>query len=307
MANIIPNNDISKKNLSKKAQKKYLSYGIALLLESTKSPLKKSYTNTKFCNNMLYEHEGKLIGHYCKNRWCLVCNGIKIAHLINSYKPELSKLKNPYFVTLTCKTIPKEELKERISGMTDEFVKIKELSRQLKMKLIGLRKLECTARPNDLYHPHFHLIIEGKKEAEFVVEQWLKRWKGYADIKAQDMRKADKDSLLELFKYFTKLITKKDTNLFNQKAKRTIVHADKLDIIFQAMQGRRVYQPFGIKKKIDEDNTNEIAVIKAGYDGQVFKWIDSDWIDTKTGEGLTGWIPNNDIKNLLKNENKHTH
>ncbi len=290
------------KILQKKAFTKYLTNGIVNQLRKIKgSPLRQSYLNTYYCNTMLYEHDGKLIGRYCKNRWCLVCNRIKIAHLINGYEAELKGLKSPYFVTLTCKTIEADELVNRITEMIEQFVRIKDVARKEKLRLVGIRKLECTARPNNKYHPHFHLIIDGKKNAEFVVTQWLKRWKGYAEPKAQDIRKADKNSLVELFKYFTKLITKREgKDLFNKREKRTIVHADKLDAIFKAMQGRRVYQPFGLKKQVDEDNTNEIATISAQYKGQVYKWIDSDWIDDKTGECLTGWLPTEEIKEMLK-------
>jgi len=289
----------------KKARRKYLTNGLVNMLRKIMdSPLRKAYINTFFCSETLADNgEEKLTASYCKNRWCLTCQSIRIANLINGYKPELDKLKDAYFVTLTAKTVKKDDLTERLSEMQDNWNKIRKNSIKRSVEFNGVRKLECTARPNDKYHPHYHLIIDGKESAEWVVDQWLRLWRHKVTPSGQDVRKANEGSYLELFKYFTKLITKShEKDMFRQDG-RKLMHPEKLDWIFQCMKGRRVFAAFGNVKKVDEDNTNETAMLKSPYPGSVFKWVDSDWFDTKTGEGLTGFIPIDEMTEMLKPEN----
>ena len=66
----------------KRARKKFTSLAIATHLaeENPDSPLLKSYERSKHCMETLTPNaEGKLTAHYCKNRWCPVCQSIRIA------------------------------------------------------------------------------------------------------------------------------------------------------------------------------------------------------------------------------------
>ena len=224
------------KTLQKKAKKKYLSKGIAYhLYYETDSPLRKSYQNSIYCADVLAPNktQTKLTSKYCKNRWCPLCSSIRIAMLIEGYGPQLKQLNEPYFVTLTAPTVPAEELPERIEQFGKSFRQIVNNYKARKKGMKGIRKAECTVRPKGLYHYHFHVIIDGKENAEFLVKRWLEIVPG-ALPQSQDLRPADEGSFIELFKYFTKLVAKdKRTGM------REIVDYKRLDIIFQALRGKR--------------------------------------------------------------------
>ena len=288
------------KRLQKKAKKKYLSLGIAYhLYYETDSPLRKSYQHSMYCADVLTpnKQQNKLTAKYCKNRWCPLCSSIRIAMLINGYGPQLKGLNEPYFVTLTAPTVPAEELPDRIALFGKSFIQIVNSHRGRKIKMKGIRKAECTVRPKGLYHYHFHVIIGGKENAEFLVKRWLEIVPG-ALPQSQDLRPADEGSFIELFKYFTKLVVKdKRTGM------REIVDYKRLDIIFQALRGKRTFQPFGglkaVSEEIDEEELEANILISAD---SIFKWIMDDWVNLETGECLTGFKPSDSLKRLIDEE-----
>ena len=101
------------------------------------------------------------------------------------------------------------------------------------------------------YHPHFHCIIDGCKESFALVSDWIKRHPEQATYKGQDIRFADRNTTTELFKYFTKLLTKNGQFL-----------APEMDIAFRAMKSKRVFQPFGgIKKQSEEVELNDTTLV----------------------------------------------
>jgi len=105
-----------------------------------------------------------------------------------------------------------------------------------------LRKLECTynAERED-YHPHFHIAVDGRLQANAMLRRWLDLHPE-ASPQAQDVRPCDTGALKELFKYFTKIITKRPGI-----SSHAVPSALALDVIFSAMRGRRVYQPMGFR------------------------------------------------------------
>lgn len=289
------------KTLQKKAKKKYLSKGIAyhLYYKADDSPLHKAYQNSMYCADVLSpnKQQSKLTAKYCKNRWCPLCSSIRIAMLINGYTPQLKELNEPYFVTLTAPTVPAEELPGRIEQFGKAFRQIVNNHRARKNGVKGIRKAECTVRPKDLYHYHFHVIIDGKANAEFLVKRWLEIVPG-ALPQSQDLRPADEGSYIELFKYFTKLVAKdKRTGM------REIVDYKRLDIIFQALRGKRTFQPFGglkpVSEEIEEEELEANILISAD---SIFKWIMDDWVNLETGECLTGFKPSSSLKRLIDEE-----
>ena len=288
------------KTLQKKAKKKYLSKGIAYhLYYETDSPLRKSYQNSMYCADVLAPNktQTKLTTKYCKNRWCPLCSSIRIAMLINGYGPQLKELNEPYFVTLTAPPVPAELLPERIEQFGKAFRQIVHNHRARKMGMKGIRKAECTVRPKGLYHYHYHVIIDGKANAEHLVKRWLEIVPG-ALPQSQDLRPANEGSFIELFKYFTKLVAKdKRTGM------REIVEYKRLDIIFQALRGLRTFQPFGglkpVSEDIDEEELEANILISAD---SIFKWIMNDWVNLETGECLTGYEPSQSLKRLIDEE-----
>lgn len=291
--------------LYKRARSKFISikFSIYLLKGNPVSPLVKSYWSTYHCcHELVVNNAGNLIGKYCKARWCLTCNRIRTALIILGYGPQLRNLQDLQFMTLTAATCTKEELPERINLFQKIWASILHRNRndcQLGRGrvLIGLRKCECTGRPDGMYHYHFHLLIEGLENAEWVLGQWKKRVVA-AGLKisdsAQDIRAADEDSLMELAKYSTKIVTK-------QKGKDDyLATSEQLDWIFQCLRGRRTYQPFGGLSMVEEEFEDEDLIgqqLPGGFEGRVWQWINRDWV-SEYGELLTGFVPSESEERL---------
>ena len=298
-----------KKTLKKRARRKYLSNNLTLkLIDAAKGNEQgnkgKNYWSTFHCANVLQiTDKGKVIGKYCKQRWCPVCNAIRTAKLINQYKPHFQDWQNPQFVTLTIPNVHATELRRTLEAMQINFRKVKDslnktAKRNGRTKLKGVRKLECTFNliRND-YHPHYHFLIEGLDNSIELVNRWLNAYPS-ANIKAQDIRKADDKSLIEVFKYFTKLITT------GPNGKR-VIYADALDIIFNAVSGLRTFQNLGFKlSSIQNDDSDQEVTEENIVD--VMKWIPelTDWGSPETGELLTGYVPGEGMKDLVENQIK---
>jgi len=293
----------TKKSLKKRAKSKYITNAFLYKLIDLNSPLKKSYWNTFHCSSVLIQNSKKITSTFCNNRWCITCNRIRTAKLINGYKPEFEKLDNPYFVTLTIPNVNGVDLSNTIDSMLMNFRRITNYigkrSRLGKMaKLSAIRKLEVTYNDvNDSYHPHFHIIVNGKENAEYIRKQWLAMYTD-ARIWAQDIRKADINSMIELFKYTTKIITK-------TKQQGVSIHVHALDIIFQALRKRRTFQTYGIRmvnEDIDELQSQEYTDIEE-YESVIYEYVGHDWYNTETGEELTGYVPGEfeeEIKKSIK-------
>lgn len=292
--------------LLKRARHKYFTYALVVPLAQLESPLEDSYWNTYHCCWALAERDGEVTGSYCKNRWCTVCNRIRTAILINAYKPVLDLWDDKYFVTLTIPNVPADRLSSAIDGMGAGFRKIKEVFyRQHRRKkrdtpLIGFRKLECTYNPerND-YHPHYHIIVRGEGTAKELLAEWLRRYPEAVE-QAQDVQKADDDSVMELFKYFTKLITK--------TKKGSAVFIRPLDVIFQAMRGCRTFQNFGFKHEVIEDGPISEEAEKLAEEIEeeavtvVYEWVQelTDWVEEQSGRVLTGYQPTPKFRQLVE-------
>lgn len=294
------------KTLLKRARRKYMTLKVLfLLIDASKnnpnSALHHSYWNTYHCTRIMQEFSSGLVkAKYCKCKWCLVCNAIKTAVSINQYSPIMDTWKDMHFVTLTQKTVLHENLHSQIDEMQSIFRKITRKHQQRKRRgkdsfdFIGLRKLECTYRPNtNHYHPHYHVMVSNKEGAEYLLREWLER-NPNADGKAQDCRPATQGAYKELFKYMTKIITKK-----GKGSNTRYVYALELDNIFNAFIGRRVLQPFGFKlpKVIDcnTDGENIEDQVTA-----IFKWYENDWVNMNTGELLSGYTPCKALDDLFK-------
>ena len=297
-----------KPTLIKRARRKFLGHGLALrLVDASKnndaSTLQKAYFNTYHCVGTLeVKHDGKVVGKYCKNRWCMVCNSIRTAKLIKQYKPVLDSWDDKYFVTLTVRNCIGLDLENTLGGMAATIRQIKDTFRKRHQrgkgeKFVGLRKLECTYNPrrND-YHPHYHLIVRGKDTAKEIVDLWLEKMGG-TKRKCQDFKPADDNSCMELFKYFTKVISK------TRKGNREI-YADAMDVIFNAIKGKRTFQTFGFKmpKLQDDDGVKEDEMLLPEDVKAVLTWNQDhgDWIDIDTGELFTGYRPSDGMRDLVE-------
>jgi plasmid rolling circle replication initiator protein Rep len=195
------------------------------------SELHKSYWGSQYCNSRLYAENGRVTSQYCNSRWCITCNKIRMARLIEGYVTPLKNLKDKYFVTLTVPNCSAQDLHSVIRNMLSSCKAIMETMKRRKQRgvtsyqLVGIRKMECTYNSdrND-FHPHFHFIIQGESAAKDLLQEWLNR-NPLCNKKAQDIKRADDNSIVELFKYFAKIIGK------NKKGELGI-HIQPLNAIF---------------------------------------------------------------------------
>ena len=228
--------------LRKRANSKLLSHQLAKgLMKLGAVELSKQYERALNCSSYVLRENDRFKSKFCSNRFCIICNRIKTADLIDGYAVPLLELPDLHFVTLTIQNIPSFELAGAIKRMIKNFQLIKDLSRKEKLIFKGVRKIECTynAQRKD-YHPHFHIVISGDIEGKFIIDHWL-RLNPTAKSIAQDIKMADEGSLKELFKYFTKISTSK-------KADKSI-YLTAINTIFRDIRGIRIFQPFGITKK----------------------------------------------------------
>jgi hypothetical protein len=282
-----------------------MSVPLAVRLAELRGDLEQSYRNTVYCSSTITQHDGQLHAEYCGNRWCLVCNRIRTAKAINAYLPVVETWDDPHLVTLTVRNCSEGELEAVLKEMFSTFTSCKRsIKRTHKRKFKALRKLECTHNTvRDDYHPHFHSIVEGEAAALLLRDLWVKRFGERAVIQAQDVRRCDESSLREVFKYFTKLTTK------GKDGKRRMVPAEKLDVIFKAMRGRRVWQPvgFSLPKEQESDVEGERLDVSASpackrvTEAVLWQWEQdvADWVDAETGEVLSDYEPSEGLQEFV--------
>jgi hypothetical protein len=277
--------DTKKKPLDYRALAVYRSKALAKKLMCLDSPLKKAYKRTFYdcCQTMVQEGH-KLQTKRCRSRWCISCNHARQGKIYRQYGHVLDNMVNPYMVTLTIRNVSGNELRSKIEGMKSTFVNISRSIKAMKMPFNCIRSIECTHNAiANTFHPHFHVVIEGKETAELLRNKWLKYYPLDTDIKAQDIRPAT--SLIELIKYVTKLYDIEQPEKINVGA---------LDTIFNAISNTRIFQAYGNIKAINDD-INETEVIENAdipfKEFAVWRWHTYDWYDMVTGEKLTNFVP----------------
>lgn len=220
---------------------------------------------------------------------------------MNQYQPELEAWTDKRFVTLTIPNVNAAALPAAVRGMIRTFQAVKlGMRRTDKVKLVALRKYECTYNSDrDDFHPHFHIVVRTPAMARLLLARWLEAYPEARAI-AQDVRPIGDDGLRELFKYFTKLVTK-TRHKANGAGRSAPVQPAALDIIFRSMKGLRVYQPVGftIAKDTADADAEKLEPMEATpaiarvNERVVWEWSQAvaDWIAADTGETLTGYQP----------------
>lgn len=284
--------------MRKPSRKKHFGQHIAyqLFYRNPNSPNRRAYQRSIYCSDTLIPtKDGKLITKRCRSRWCPICASIQTAKFIAGYAPQLNELDDLWFVTLTRPTVTADKLEEQINTFQERWRAITFDRYWKKNKPMGLRKMECTIRPNDNYHYHWHIIIQGKENAEWIYKKWL-QLNPESSSAAQDVRPIKKGQYIELFKYFTKLMSK------DSQGKRYI-DFEKLDFILTTIKGRRIYQPFGGLKKVEENTEDDRRIL--GDDVpidflKVWRWMTYvGYVDEDTGEVITGdWLLPKWVKEL---------
>lgn len=294
--------------LVKRAKSKYITDGIAIRLAGIKSDLHSSYERTLYCCGFMLQEGNKLTGKYCNGRWCLTCNRIRTAKLMNGYLPQIEGWANKYLLTLTVPNVTGEQLHPEIRKMYFVFRNIcRQLRRPGNKKRFGfkaVRKLEATYNDSDktvMFHPHFHLVISNRAAALFILSAWADAFPA-ANWQAQDLRRADNNGLKELFKYSTKLVVK------SKSKKGNTINPGALDVIFSAMKGLRTFQALGVRKvsedveQIESQVYDELQERKPGDPVvKIWRWYGEDWVNYDTGETLTGHRPTLNSYSVVNN------
>lgn len=280
-------------NLKKRARSKWYTNQIVKHLCEIDSPLTSYYRSSLYCGHIITQRGDKLTSQYCNTRCCNVCNRIRTAKMINGYLNQVIDRPALEFVTLTQgPTCTAENLPFVIRNMIRQLTLIMRVFRERRgIPINGVRKLEVTYRPKtDLYHPHLHMIVD--KAGKQIIEEWLYRFPN-ADIKAQDLRSADSNSVKELFKYATKIAVGKDFCV-DSATHKIDVYLRPLDVIFRSLKGKRIFQPFGNIKKVDEDIIALDAQTYTDIPKYTFVewiWENHDWYSPILATNLTGYTP----------------
>jgi len=278
--------------LQKRSRFKAITNAVVFKLIAIQSPMNNAYWSTFHCSKSILQDGERLTSRYCNQRWCLVCNRIRTAKLMRGYLPSIDAMKDPQFVTLTRPNVKGGYLRSTFGSMQSTFTQCKDVLRKQGITLVGIRKVETTYNEiTNEFHPHFHFIIDGNKEAEALKAQWLiKNPKALHYL--QNVKPCTDP--IELFKYFAKLLTKEGQFL-----------AEPMDKAFRAMKGKRVFQPFGgIKKVCEEVDVNESSQCD-WKEPQIEIWTFqssgkfSDWYNAN-GEALSEVELTNDTLGLIK-------
>jgi hypothetical protein len=304
-----------------RSKRKYVSQNLALKLvdvakEAGNEKWEKRYWSTYHCQNDLTLYDGRTYGTYCKRRWCTACAAIRKAEMINKYLPVMQDWSDMHFLTLTVKAKPKQSLQKWVDGMFRAFDKIlRKCRRKYKNgtgpKLIGIRCLECNFNPKaKTYNPHFHILIPNRAIGELIKKEWCALWnrrykkshnwkrdvlaapKLQVHIKVKNTLK----DYIEVIKYGAKVFT--DPEMKKGKSGKWKVYASALHEIYKVFEGRRLISSFGIdmpKIERTETQSKEVTNIhRIVYDKKL-----KDWIDTDTGELLTGYVPTAKLEYLI--------
>lgn len=311
----------ARETMRKRARSKWITSGLLDDLEALDSEV--PYDRARSCCETVVQEDGTLTSSYCRCRWCIVCNRIRMGTLINRYEPIMQMWRAEAGVFMVTLTVPNVEAGE-LGGTIREMKKQLRYSRRSIRETRGLdyravENWEVTHNAKaDTYHPHVHCLVRGKKQALALREEHLKRWPDAVGA-AQDVRMWDGKvrSLIEGLKYCTKLM-KEDTE------DDPAPPAEALDVIFRALYRKHLCNPAGFdleaeqarargcgftaeetsderEEEEDGDDFEDLqAAIWAYSDpqaGRVWTWDAhvSDWIDHETGECLAGWSPDDDV------------
>jgi plasmid rolling circle replication initiator protein Rep len=291
-----------KKSLISRAKAKDFTYHLVQsLMMVPNTPLWYSYRNTKLCAWQIFKEGDKKTSKYCGNRWCLVCNRIRCMKLIKSYVPQLEKLADPYFVTLTIPNVYGHLLRQSIRQMKRNFSTIcgKHKKRHQRgkqdWKVNGLLKIECTYnRQLNNFHPHFHVVVDGNEAAKALVRDWLETYPRCSK-KAQKIVEAKTGTEKEMFKYFAKIVTPTD--------KGWGVYVAAMDTIFCSMRGMDTFTNVGDVRPVSEGIEEIQAVQNDDYSYGYSEYVPElrDWVDTETGELETGYVRSQTLDEIINN------
>lgn len=259
----------------------------------------KAYWNTYYCQSEVITANGRVYSKFCKNRFCLVCQSIRKAQIINRYLPEIQTWEDPHFVTLTVKSVTQAHLPGALKDIHKYFQQItgkhrKKDQRNKGEKLIGVKSLECNFNPvAQSYNPHLHALVRNRAMAETLVKDWLEKWPSHvANRAAQDIQKTGnlETVLIEIVKYSSKIFVQPDMNTKGDSKIPRMVYAAALDHIFACLRKYRLFDRFGFNLPAEEKAKTESRINLEHCEKWLFHPALSDWYNEETGEVMSGFI-----------------
>lgn len=310
--------------LGKKSKRKWVTTKINQALSKVPTtPLHDYYQRALDCTSLLYQEGITLSGRYCNARTCLTCSAIRTAKYIKHYSKQLLGFSEPVMVTLTKPTIQAtgpDELREQVEQMLHVWRLIYAQARKAKAKkagirLIGIRALEITQRPDGYYHAHFHFSLDGKSCGEWLVKQWLTHYPDAAPW-CQDVRPiVNEEGLLEVIKYATKFVGEEMVRSEEIDAdgvlKTVFVRVRKredpvrTDLVIRAIRGKQLIGTFGGLKRLDIEDVNEV-IQQTTYEelknaeSRIWRWQGHDWYAHDTNEKLTTFEPSEGMRRIFE-------
>lgn len=224
-------------------------------------------TRARFCQSVITQSYENIRVNYCNSRLCNTCEKIRKAKRIDAYLKPLQSLNNPYFVTLTKRSVNIEDLRKTIQEMSISWRKIRKNFNKRKLKSSGIRTLEFNYNSKtNKYNPHYHIIIDTEENAKLLKSLWLKQDSTLSKY-ANDIRiikNPDTKTLLEVFAYTTKTIYKNK------------VYPKVLADSITSLMDIRTIQTFGnIRKQKTEDLEN---LISSKLDFKEITYNEKEWI-----------------------------
>lgn len=303
------------KALEKRAKRKTIAQKVILMMiddakKKGKPKWAKGLWNAYRCQSEVVTTSGKLFGRYCKYRICPICSSIRKAEKINSYIEIVKTWPDAHFVTLTVKAVSAYMLPAVIDNIVENLERIidkyrKQEDRGTGKKLIGIKSLECNFNPTrKTYNPHFHIIVTTLEMAEILLKEWMERSRpGWTNRKGQFIRKVENHGrdMIETVKYGTKVFTEPDPRKKKQQKSNHKVYISALNNILMALDGHHVFDAFGFKLPKREKSIKNSAVVDE-YEQWDFTPCLSDWIERSTGDRLTGYVPSDELIDILKNK-----
>jgi hypothetical protein len=304
----------SDKVLKGRAKRKMISQKLALTFlgiaeEKGNTVILNSLWNSYHCQSKIYSFEGRIYGRYCKNRFCTLCNSIRKAEIINKYSAVLKAWDKPYFVTLTIKACKQNQLRKMFKGLVRGFRQInakyrKRNQRGCGIRLIGIKSMECNFNPKaNTYNPHLHLIVENKRIADLLIDEWLAKWSPKFTVRAaQDKRPVNdiERDLVEIIKYGSKIFTEPDINKKSVGGNDKEIYAAALYNIFVAMKGLRIFERFGFNLPSQKRKAVGSRFV-TDFDEWIFIPQYFDWQNVDNELVLSSYSPKAKLVELLDN------
>jgi len=278
------------KTLQKRARSKWYTQQFVAPLLQLESPLHRYYQSAMDCAKFIFINNGKSKSAYCNTRVCNTCNRIRTAIGMNGYMEQL-KGREWVMITLTDVNCQAHELRYEIASQKRTVLLIRRKLKKQGIILDGIVKSEITYNEKtNTFHPHLH-VLAACPNIEYVaveiINEWLDR-RPTASIKAQNITRDPSGAFNELFKYTTKG--------YQREGKTLLIDSVAIDTIMRAQYNTRSFQPFGNIRKVTEEVPEIIEAQPIEKPDGVYMWEASDWYSMYTGEALTYYLPDPEIK-----------